>query len=363
MGNTAIDEQRGGSVDVTLYVSTVYMARLPHGPGGVRLYVVRPMVVGSSFRMPHPDHCNVGADPVCVVVNKGTQPISMTTRGGTFITSLAAGFAVECYLGVVGVDLWYLSGPFVVGSNNALNAFRKPFDIVYTSSSSTVTRVRNDIARQYGYVSADGPVAVNVRIKTNVVLGGGTPTSASFSTGSWPAGSTMAITLEDGAFIAGAGGAGGRGMDAAGNGMTTGGNGGLAMDVRVNTLLINHGTIQGGGGGGAAGSRKLVASVWLPGGSGGGGAGANPGAGGGIVNSMTSTIGQAGSFTAGGAGGTGGAGSNVGGTGGAPGAFGSNILFGSAPGAAGVAITVNASNGYTLNKIVAGTITGAEMTF
>ena len=369
MATTAIDEQRGGSVDVTLGSPTVYRARLPSGPGGVRLYVVRPTVAGSSFRMPDPNYCSVGAEPVCVVINKGTQAIDVTNRGGVLITSLAAGFAVECYLGVAGIDLWNLTGPFAVSSSGALNALRKPFEVVYTASSTTVTRVRNDVARQYGYVGADGPAAVSVTIKTGVVLGGGTPTSASFGTGGWPAGSTMMITLESGAYIAGAGGAGGRGQTNAITG-GAGAAGGLAMDVRVNSALINNGTIQGGGGGGGGGAYRLVNSVAVSGSSGGGGAGANPGAGAvPPASGPTSSAGQAGSFTAGGAPGsivaTGGA---LGGTGGAPGQAGTAGQNGAANngypgGAAGVAITVNTSNGYSLTKIVAGTITGAETTF
>jgi len=406
MGNTAIDEQRGGSVDVTLGSPTVYQAGLPSGPGGVRLYVVRPTVAGSSFRLPNPNYCTVGAEPVCVVINKGTQSIDITNFGGTLITSLAANRAIEAYLLIVGVDLWSPIGPFVVSSSGGLNGNRKPFEVVYTASSTTRTNVRTDVAKQYGYVGADGPAAVAVTIKSGVVLGGGTPTGASFGTGGWPAGSTMLITLESGAFIAGAGGAGGRGADINGAGVGAGGDGGLAMnvlvnaalinngtiqggggggggaarrlinsvwlpggsgglamDVRVNAALINNGTIQGGGGGGGGAARRLINSVFLPGGSGGGGAGANPGAGGGIVNSNNATIGQAGSFTAGGLAGD--AGGYQGGVGGAPGALGGNGAPGTAGGggargAAGTAIQVLASGGFSLTKIVAGTITGAE---
>jgi len=364
MGNTAIDEQRGGSVDVTLGSPTVYQAGLPSGPGGVRLYVVRPTVAGSSFRLPNPNYCTVGAEPVCVIINKGTQSIDITNFGGTLITALAANRAIEAYLLIVGVDLWSPIGPFVVSSSGALNGNRKPFEVVYTASSTTVTRVRNDVARQYGYVGADGPAAVAVTIKAGVVLGGGTPTGASFGTGGWPAGSTMLITLESGAFIAGRGGAGGRGQDTAGNGLTAGADGGLAMDVRVNAALINNGTIQGGGGGGGAGLLRTLSGITYPGGSGGGGAGADPGAGGGVVNGNSATAGQPGSFTAGGLAGT--AGGYVGGVGGAPGALGGNGApsgGGSSRGAAGVAITVNTSGGFSLTKIVAGTITGAETTF
>lgn len=366
MGNTAIDEQLGGSDDTTYSLGGIYTLRLPSGFNGCRLYVARPTVAGVILRMPSPSRCSTGAAPIFVIINKGTQTLTVTSNGGLTIGTIAAGNAWEIWLPLEGVDTWLPIGPFPVSSSGNLNGNRKVFDVTYTASSTTVTRVRSDVAKQYGYVGADGPAAVNVTIKSGVVLGGGTPTVSSFGTGSWPAGSTMLITLEPGAFIAGRGGAGGRGADINGAGVGAGGDGGLAMDVRVNAALINNGTIQGGGGGGGGGARRLINSVWLPGGSGGGGAGADPGAGGGIVNGNSATAGQPGSFTAGGEAGT--AGGYVGGAGGAPGALGGNGAPGTAGGggargAAGVAITVNTSGGYSLTKIVNGTITGAETTF
>jgi hypothetical protein len=366
MGNTALDEQLGGSDDTTYGAAGIYTLRAPTGFNGCRLYVARPTVSGVILRMPNPSVCSTGAAPIFVIINKGSQALTVTNNGGINIGTIAAGNAWEIWLLLDGFDTWLPIGPFPVSSSGTLNGNRKVFDVTYTASSTTVTRVRNDVARQYGYVGADGPAAVSVTIKPGVVLGGGTPTGASFGTGAWPAGSTMLITLEPGAFIAGRGGAGGRGADTNGAGVGAGGDGGLAMDVRVNAALINNGTIQGGGGGGGGGARRLVNAVQVPGGSGGGGAGADPGAGGGIVNGNSATIGQAGSFTAGGTAGD--AGGYVGGAGGAPGALGGNGAPGTAGGggargAAGVAITVNTSNGYSLNKIVAGTITGAETTF
>lgn len=364
MGNTAIDEQFGGSDDTTYSLGGIYTLRLPSGVNGCRLYVARPTVVGVTLRMPSPSRCSTGGAPIFVIINKGTQTLTVTSNGGITIGTIAAGNAWEIWLPQEGVDTWLPIGPFPVSSSGNLNGNRKVFDVTYTASSTTVTRVRNDVARQYGYVGADGPAAVSVTIKSGVVLGGGTPTGASFGTGSWPAGSTMLITLEPGAFIAGRGGAGGRGQDTAGNGMTAGGDGGLAMDIRVNAALVNNGTIQGGGGGGGAGLLRTLSGITYPGGSGGGGAGADPGAGGGVVNGNSATAGQPGSFTAGGLAGT--AGGYVGGVGGAPGALGGNGApsgGGSSRGAAGVAITVNTSSGYSLTKLVNGTILGAETTF
>jgi hypothetical protein len=366
MALTAIDEQRGGSVDVTIGTAGIYRCRLETGPGGARLYVIRPTVVGVIVQMPDPARSTCGTAPNVVLINKGTQTLTVTNYAGTTIGTIAASNAWEIWLPIAGDDTWLPIGPFPVSSSGTLNATRKVFDVTYTASSTARTNVRTDVAKQYGYIGQDGPVAVNVLVKAGVVLGGGTAGNASFATGAWPSGSTMVITLESGAYIAGAGGAGGSGFLANSSGGTAGGAGGDAMSVRVNASLINYGTIQGGGGGGGGGAARIVSSVATQGGSGGGGAGANPGAGGPIIQSAATTAGSAGSLTAGGSGGVLGAGA-AGGTGGAPGTAGnagqSGTTSGQAGGAAGVAIAVQTSAGYSLTKLVAGTILGSETTF
>lgn len=366
MGNTAIDEQLGGSDDTTYSLGGIYTLRLPSGFNGCRLYVARPTVAGVILRMPSPSRCSTGAAPIFVIINKGTQTLTVTSNGGITIGTIAAGNAWEIWLQLEGVDSWLPIGPFPVSSSGNLNGNRKIFDVTYSASSTTRTNVRNDVAKQYGYIGQDGPVAVNVLVNTGVVLGGGTTSNPSVATGAWPAGSTMVITLESGAYIAGAGGAGGSGFLANSTGGTAGAAGGDALNVTVNAALINYGTVQGGGGGGGGGAARIVSGVPTQGGSGGGGAGANAGAGGPVIQSAASTAGSAGSFTAGGAGGVLGAGA-AGGTGGAPGVAGSagqsGTTSGAAGGAAGTAIKVNTGNGYSLTKLVNGTILGAETTF
>lgn len=367
MSYTALSEQLGGSEDVTINSPGIYRARLPYGPNGCRLYVIRPTVAGVIFRMPDPALMTTGTAPLIVVINKGPEALQLTNFGGINIgAALTANKAVELWLPIVGVDTWLPIGPSTVSSGSALNGTRKIFDVTYSASSTTRTNVRNDVAKQYGYIGQDGPVAVNVLVKTGVVLGGGTTSNPSVATGAWPAGSTMVITLESGAYIAGAGGAGGSGFLASSSGGTAGAAGGDALNVTVNAALINYGTVQGGGGGGGGGAARILSGVATQGGSGGGGAGANAGSGGPIIQSAASTAGLAGSFTAGGAGGVLGAGA-AGGTGGAPGVAGSagqsGTTAGAAGGASGTAIKVNTGNGYSLTKIVAGTILGPETTY
>lgn len=367
MGNTAIDEQRGGSVDVTLGSATVYQGRMPTGPGGVRLYVVRPTVAGSTFRLPNPSYCSVGSEPVCVIINKGTQSIDIASFGGVAITSLAANRSIEAYLGVVGFDYWNLNGPFTVASSSALNGTRKPIELVYTASTTTGTNFRIDAAKQFGYVGADGPVALTVTVKTGVVLGQsnlgsflvGSP-PAGTTTGSWPSGSTCLLIVESGAYIQGRGGAGATGAVGPVNTGGTGQQGGAALECWIPTCIQNNGFIRGGGGGGGGGNRLTSPSV-IVGGNGGGGAGAPGGSNG------TGT--QAGTIAAGlEAGGSGGqlSGGYAGGAGGGPGlpgspGFGLNGATGGAGGLAGPAIRRLSS--ITVTQFGSGVYTGGTITF
>lgn len=368
---TALEEMRGGSVDATI-ASGDYRCRLDSGPGGCRLYVVRPQTAGCTFTLPNPAYIRAGAEANFVVINKGPNSISIRSNGATPIYTLATDRAVEVRIIAQGVDLWALSGPYVVSSGTALNGDRKPFEIAYTASNASAqTRVRNDIAQQYGYVGADGPAAVMVTIKANVVLGGGTATTASFDTGGWPAGTTMTIMMESGSYIAGRGGNGGAGQNAQTLGAGTpasGGNGGPAMYVRCNSALISMGTIGGGGGGGYGGLARPTSSPSYAGGGGGGGAGVPGGIGanGGLNmagQQTANTRGQDGTLTAGGLGGAAESGNT---SAGGPGRFGGGLGasgqaggFGTS-GSAGPAIQT--LTGFTLTKITAGTILGAEVT-
>lgn len=367
MGTTAIDEQRGGSVEVTLGSPTVYQASLPSGPGGVRLYVVRPTVAGSSFRLPNPAYCSVGSEPICVVINKGTQSINIASFGGVVITGLAANRAVEAYLGVAGIDSWNLNGPFVVSSSGALNALRKPFELVYTASTTGGTHFRVDTAKQFGYIGADGPVALTVTVKTGAVLGQadlgpfllGSP-PAGTTTGPWPAGSTCLITVESGAYIQGRGGGGGAPATPPLNPGGNGQQGGAALECLINTVVINNGFVRGGGGGGGAGNR-ITSPASILGGFGGGGAGAPGGSNGtganaGTIAATLETGGSGGQLAGGYAGGPGGAPGQAGSAG-----FGLSGATGGAGGAAGPAIRRRSS--VTVTQLGGGVYAGGTITF
>ena len=176
----------------------------------------------------------------------------------------------------------------------------------------------------------------------------------SFSTGSFPGGSYIKLTVNAGNYIVGKGGNGGQGWAHYQSGNPNGQHGGIALQLLSPTLLLNQGTIAGGGGGGG-GSSTLGSSQSFddPGGSGGGGAGADAGAGGGPVQGLEgygSYYGSAGSLTSGGAGGTpsphGGSGEwyygrngGRGGDWGSPGQNGSGDYGYGAGGAAGYSIT------------------------
>lgn len=296
MGTTAIDEQRGGSIDVTFSSPTAYAARLPSGPNGVRLYVVRPAVPGSTFRLPNPAYCTVGADPLCVIVNKGTSDIAITNYAGTVLYFLGAGTATEYHLREVGVDVWDRVGTAVVNSGASLNGSRKPLELVYSASNATFTNARFDAAKQYGYTASDGPVALQITVKSGVVLGADRVDTPALFTGFWPTGSTCFVTVEPGAYICGRGGTGGIGENAVGVPGTEGQAGGIALALRLPSAIMNLGTIAGGGGGGGGARRRFFNNQWYAGGSGGGGAGAQGGLGGAAAAGFPQTQGNNGTL-------------------------------------------------------------------
>ncbi len=365
----AIDEMRGGSVDATI-ASGNYRCRLDSGEGGCRLYVVRPQTAGCTFTLPNPAYIRPGAAPNFTVINKGPEAIEIRSFGGVTITTLAVDRAVEVRVIIQGVDLWSLQGPFVVSTGTALNGNRKPFEITYTASSASAqTRVRNDVARQYGYVASDGPAAVMVTIKANVVIGGGTTTTASFDTGGWPTGTTMLVMMESGSYVVGRGGNGGTGQNAvAATNPGSGTDGGPGFSVRCNTALVNMGTIAGGGGGGGGGVAASASSISYAGGGGGGGAGVPAGVGGaggqdrfGAISSVRK--GQDGTLTTGGLGGPKEPGNpSSGGDGRFGGGLGANGQSSSFTVQALSGDAIRTTTGFTLTKITAGTILGPEVT-
>jgi hypothetical protein len=361
----AIDEMRGGSVDATI-ASGNYRCRLDSGEGACRLYVVRPQIAGCTFTLPNPAYIRPGAAPNFTVINKGPEAIEIRSFGAASIYTLAVNRAVEIRILIQGVDWWSLQGPFVVSSGTALNGDRIPFVVEYTASSTTTTVLDRDIGQQYGYVRSQGPVAIQCTIKANVVLGSNGGGYYAFYTGAYPTGSTLLLTLESGAYITGYGGTGGTGQTAGATGMTAGTDGGGALAVYCNTVLVNGGRVQGGGGGGGGAARRLNNGVYLPGGSGGGGAGAQAGVGGPALGNPVdgSTAGQTGSLLIAGNGGQTNTSAAQGGQGGGPGQNGSAGQTGATAGAAGgnSGAAIGTRTGFTLTKLVTGTILGPEIT-
>lgn len=326
---TALEEQRGGALDVTITAgNSPYLAQLDSGPNRARLYVVRPDAGGRVFRLPDATRCSIGCKPSVTVVNLGSFAIDVQTRAGVLVQAVGVSQAAEFYA-LPGGTWRNLTSGLTCAESAALNALRLPFVLDYTANRATPTNFRVDLAKQYGYTSSQGPVALIVRVASDVVLGGGTTTRASVTTGTWPAGSTCYIDMAAGSYFAGGGGAGGNGMLTNGTGMTAGAQGGHGLDVYIPTVIVGRtagglvATIAGGGGGGGGGARRATGGFQYFGGAGGGGAGAPGGAGGPAISGNLSSAGQPGGLVSGGPGGVPDAIAAKGGAGGALGFAGS----------------------------------------
>lgn len=199
-------------------------------------------------------------------------------------------------------------------------------------------------------------------IEGGVVIGSSTNANESLDTGSWPAGATVTLQLNSGAYVIGKGG------DS--NSSATAEDGGLGILLSNDLEIINNGIIGGGGGGGGTAIDSGGGST----GTGGGGGGAGNSVGLAISSSLipgdeqTSIIsdGENGTVENGGDGGTalsdslgilasGGAGGDLG-EAGQSASDGDTTYSG---GAAGDAID---ENGFTLTQTVAGDIRGSIVT-
>lgn len=353
---TAETEWFGDSLDAT--ITTNYRLRPPSGlPGCCRFYVLRPTNPSLDATLPDARRCQIASK--LVVANHGTQTLTIKDAAGGTVTTVAVGRACE---------LLVLANATAAGSWIALDTAstlgtslvhdRVPVDIVISESIATGINLR-EWAFDLGFRSDAYPYAVRCTIRRGITVGRTDSTAEAFYTGTWPTNSTLLLTLEPFSCISGRGGAGGRGGDVSGLLAQPGGAGGHGLGISVTTALINHGTIQGGGGGGGGGVR----SGTLPGAGGGGGAGYYPGAGGapgnGAQGAPSAGFGKgAGIFSPGWAGFTGSLATSAG-AGGSPGGSGT-AGTGAGGGIAGSAI--RRVSAYTLTKIVAGTISGAEVT-
>jgi hypothetical protein len=344
MARTAQQEMRGDAVFVTAEAS--YQCRLDSADGGARLYVFQ-RTGNNNTDLPSTALLRLGAQPNVTVVNLGIGTTQVRTRTGTNVVLLAAGESAELWATSTTSESWEFLKDTQAGVLFGLNDSRKPMQLRFTASRLNRVSLREEVAALFGYTATDGPVALDVVVERDVVIGGGTAADGpSMDTGTFPSGSTILLTLEAGAYISGSGGNGGQGMSDAGAGMTAGAAGGPALRIATPTTVVNGGRIQGGAGGGGGAARGQASSVNRPGGSGGGGAGAPAGKGGPALGSPPdpSTGGQPGTLLTAGTGGQSTTGTPIGGSGGAPGAAGSagqsglGGVAGAAGGAAGYAL-------------------------
>lgn len=347
MARTAAQEYFGASLDLGAISADVNLP-LPSGPGGVRFFAAAPTTSGHALILQDARLMRPSGQPQAVVYNGGTQSIELQDNDGTALATIAAGAAVQAILrgNTTAAGSW-ITRSLTAQASSPITTGRIQYRWEFRQSQLT-THLRV-YANAHGY---DGvtPVALHVTLGPHT-FGALRTDTFGFDSGTWPAGSTLFLVLEDGCIVTGRGGAGGRGSDL-GTGLLAqpGGDGGTAMALRIPTAIVNYGTIQGGGGGGGGGARTATAA----GGGGGGGAGHRAsdlglkGAGGGGTNGgpgLTSVPGS------------GGSGGQAGGGGGYPGNAGT--AAGAAGGAAGVAINRTSSGPYTL--IRTGTILGAQV--
>ena len=363
MARTAYDEHFGGSVD--LGITARYDLPYPSGvPGSSKMHVIRPSIAGLDVYLPDATAIPqaVGGDPCFTILNLGTWALDIVTSGGSLFTTLNVGDAVQIMLldgstsdGVLVARSSVVSTPGPSIPTNVVNFF-------LTLQSGLDTNIRDlcDLQGYDGVTPARVFALLSVPVGGSIALLGASSTSASaLTTGLFPSGSSVTLTIGAGCYVTGKGGAGGNGAPLSGS-PTNGQNGGVAMSVLAPMTLFNYGSILGGGGGGA-GDATVAATNYALGGGGGGGSGYGISSGG--SSSNTSATGGSGGLQSGGFGGTTVSGVASGGAGGAAGAAGTTATYGTATaGAGGAAIVVYTSGMGSLTKSVAGTITGAEST-
>jgi hypothetical protein len=216
-------------------------------------------------------------------------------------------------------------------------------------------------ATSQGYTPTSG-VTYNFVVPSSATITGSAGGGTAISTGTWPAGAivnlSIAGTVSGGG---GNGGAGGPGLSPR-NG-SNGGAGGDGVSCSAPVTISVSGSLQGGGGGGggAAGTSLSLEGAKNTGGGGGGGGAPNGGGGAGGTGAAGQNNGQAGfagSTGVGGSGGLSGDSDDYGGDGGGPGMAGApggaNTLNGGA-GAAGYAVRKNGTT-CTASGNITGTV-------
>lgn len=268
MTRNALDEVFGGSADFALSSGTVRMG-LPHSEGGRQLYVVRPSAGGCTVTLPiavflpKPSHY--------VVVNLGSQSIDVIySIIGTTLGTIPAGYQAEIYLlnDASPWGTWQLRLATV--TEGTLLAERVAINLEFGAGAFGPVDLRR-MAIDQGF-TAEVAYAVSCTIRSGALIGSDSTSTPALQTGTWPTGSTLLLSIEEGAIVSGKGGAGGRGgnlIPSPGTTATAGESAGPAIRTEIATTITNRGRIQGGGGGGA-GSAAFGGGAGAGGGSGAG---------------------------------------------------------------------------------------------
>lgn len=373
-----VEEIFGGGIRIDAPLGGAsYGVPLPSGQGGARVILVRFQDNSTStLTLPDARRLSVSGRRIYTIrasglISANNGILEVRDNAGGLVTSIASGWGLQQSVRLYLTSNATAAGSWVAdkrtvnpsslfsGLGSIITANRRLYDIELRSWGQSQYNLRNVLNGSPYYYPGDKPVAVRLNITGNLVLGSLATFDTAFRTGIFPIGSTLMLIIGAGCIITGKGGAGGRGQDGVlipgGLPSTPGSNGGPAMRIEMNTWLLNNGEIHGGGGGGGGGSQNAGQG----GGGGGSGAGftATPG---GLGGQGGGPSGGIGTIASGGGGGN----SNgvFGGFGGGPGANGSagQGPGGSTFGVAGPAIQVSAA--FTLTKIRAGTILGAEVT-
>ena len=358
-----MDEHFGVGADKV--ISSAYSLPIPSGiPGAVRLHVLRPDASSIDVSLPDATLCAAAVGGVAfVVVNLGSHSMTLKDSGGSTITTVAVNEALQVILESADTSAgsWLYRKTTGAAESTALANVGEDFDIALQSGVDVNLR---ELCDQLGY---SGTRTARVRARLDVpsgssiaLIGSSSTSTAALTTGVFPAGSVVQLTIGAGAFICGRGGDGGipfLPVGAGGVDGTDGSPGGPAMLVQCDTALVNYGKIQGGGGGGGGG----FAGSSIKCGGGGGGAGYTISSGGQTQDGDAGS-GGSGGVQAPGFGGKSSAASSSGdgAVGGGAGQAGGDLLpWSYNGGAAGPAIQVDSS--FTLTKVITGSIAGAEV--
>lgn len=236
------------------------------------------------------------------------SPSKGSMNGGTIITLTGSNFAVGATVTIGGVaatncgiisanSMSCTTAANTVGTKDVVvrvggwsATLAEGFKYAYTFAPAPISSNISDYNLRNAAVAAGwDQVAVleaNVTVASGVVSATSTAGYAFNINGTYPTGSTIAVTINPGVYIVGKGGAGGDGGPGVGfaSGLTAamyGKPGGPALNIAASNAMVtitNYGTIAGGGGGGGGGAEvNSPGSVWNGGGGGGGGAGTGAG--------------------------------------------------------------------------------------